>query len=245
MRKVLDRYLTRRSWDVEQLLRNVDIRGDILETCCGEQDIVKTILANEPSRGRILDIHTNDIDPNIYAEYHLDASNSMSYAPDILHGISHFPSVDWHITNPPYNIAPKIIPLAFAHARVGIAMLLRLTYLEPTTRSKRKDAVHRGWWLQKYPPTDLLILPRYSYTGDGKTDSVTSAWMVWDKRHTQELSATVRDGDLHTRYQRILCLPEPPSTKELKSEYPVTKDEAFECDGTNCPPTAHDHKVLL
>jgi hypothetical protein len=27
----------------------------------------------------------------------------------------------------------------------------------------------------------MLILPRISFTGDGKTDSVTVAWVIWDK----------------------------------------------------------------
>lgn len=59
-------------------------------------------------------------------------------------------------------------------AIVGVAMLLRLSYLEPT-----KD---RGHWLNDHPPTQMIVLPRISFTGDGKTDSVTCAWMIWHKQ---------------------------------------------------------------
>jgi hypothetical protein len=52
-------------------------------------------------------------------------------------------------------------------------MLLRLSFLEPTRE--------RGPWLAANPPDLVIVLPRISFTGDGKTDSVTCAWMIWDK----------------------------------------------------------------
>jgi hypothetical protein len=52
-------------------------------------------------------------------------------------------------------------------------MFLRLSYLEPVR--------NRGAWLAAHPPTGLIVLPRISFTGDGQTDTVTCAWMVWDK----------------------------------------------------------------
>lgn len=203
-RRELDRYLTRRSWDVEQLLKRVDIRGHVMELCAGEGDIVRVLNKQSnflvyPTSDRIF---TNDLDPLLAADYHADATDPLSYVLTAIPG-DRLPSVDWHVTNPPYNLAPKIIPLAFEHARVGIAMLLRLTYLEPCTRSRRKDAIRRGFWLRDHPPTDLIILPRYSYTGDGKTDSVTSAWMVWDKRKGVGI---VQSHEV--RNQRIFCVPE-------------------------------------
>lgn len=35
--------------------------------------------------------------------------------------------------------------------------------------------------LAAHPPTQLIVLPRHSFTGDGKTDRVTCAWMIWDR----------------------------------------------------------------
>jgi hypothetical protein len=88
------------------------------------------------------------------------------------------PGIDWIVTNPPFNVAAQIVPNAFNHAVKGIAMLLRLSYLEPVE--------DRGAWLNSHPPSDLIVLPRISFTGDGKTDSVTCAWMVWRKNATQQ-----------------------------------------------------------
>lgn len=78
---------------------------------------------------------------------------------------------DTVITNPPFNQAIEIVR-NFVEQRAMCAFLLRLSFLEPTEA--------RGNWLAKNPPAGLIILPRISFTGDGKTDSVTCAWMVWN-----------------------------------------------------------------
>lgn len=33
------------------------------------------------------------------------------------------------------------------------------------------------------PPTRVYVCPRTSFTGDGRTDSVTCAWMIWEPGH--------------------------------------------------------------
>jgi hypothetical protein len=86
---------------------------------------------------------------------------------------------DWVITNPPYALstgakASDFVRQAFAFAPC-VAMLLRLSWLEPCP--DRADI------LQRRPPQQIIILPRISFTGPhGRrgTDSVTSAWFVWD-----------------------------------------------------------------
>jgi hypothetical protein len=103
----------------------------------------------------------------------LDAADELSWKFWTAEGAM---SYDWIVNNPPFSCAPQIIPLAFQHARVGIAMLLRLSFLEPVE--------NRGTWLNQYPPTHLIVLPRISFTGNRKTDSVTCAWMVW-RKHDQ------------------------------------------------------------
>ena len=81
----------------------------------------------------------------------------------------------WTITNPPFNQATPILQNAYTHSIIGVAMLLRMTYLEPC-----KD---RAEWLIKHPPTRLIILnPRPRFRADTKgQDSVTVAWFVWRK----------------------------------------------------------------
>jgi hypothetical protein len=81
---------------------------------------------------------------------------------------------DLVITNPPFNEAYPILLAALAAPTVrSVILLLRLSFLEPT--------YERGKFLGENPPSHLIVLPRYSFTGDGKTDSVTCAWMIWER----------------------------------------------------------------
>jgi hypothetical protein len=142
---------------VTALLRfaGVEIRGTVLEPCAGNGAIVR------PLASRGFTVRTSDIAPGWH--YQLDA------AYDTVYRLSS--PVSWIITNPPFSSAFPIVKLALTHATVGIAFLTRLSFLEPT-----RD---RGRWLHEHPPDRLIVLPRYSFTGDGKTDSVTCAWCVW------------------------------------------------------------------
>lgn len=90
-----------------------------------------------------------------------------------------YPTAEAFVTNPPFNQAAEIIPNLVEQSRVGaaevVAALLRLTFLEP--------AQNRAAWLAANPPTRVYVCPRTSFTGDGKTDSVTCAWMIWEPEH--------------------------------------------------------------
>ena len=97
-------------------------------------------------------------------------------------------SIDFVVTNPPFSLASSILPLAYEHARVGVAFLLRLSYLEPC-----RD---RADWLVQHPLTKLIVLPRISFTGDRKTDSVTCGWFVWIKGDfSQRIEVVSRVGE--------------------------------------------------
>lgn len=160
MRRKNDFYPTP-EFATETLLRHVPIAGTIFEPCVGDHAIARIL----ERRGKVI---TNDIDPSHDSWFQLDAAAPKSWT-------DHFHSLrsDWVVTNPPFNQAAHIVPLAYEHAREGAAMLLRLSYLEPVE--------NRGTWLNEHPPTILIVLPRISFTGDGKTDNVTCAWMIWDK----------------------------------------------------------------
>lgn len=151
--------MTRRKWDAymspawaaDRLFEHVDIRGRVAEPCVGDGALVQ---------GRNT-VWTNDIDPERQADFHLDASGPELWATA--------PTPEWVVTNPPFSLAMPILRRAFEVC--DAAMLLRLSFLEPT--------LDRGPWLAEHPPAQVVVLPRYSFTGDGKTDSVTCAWMVW------------------------------------------------------------------
>lgn len=107
---------------------------------------------------------TNDIDPKIEADHHMNAVQSEIYK---------MVGTDWIISNPPYSQALAIVQQSYEAAKVGCAFLLRLSFLEPT--------IARGHWLKDHPPSAMIVMPRISFTGDNKTDSVTVAWLIWDK----------------------------------------------------------------
>lgn len=113
-------------------------------------------------------VYTNDIDENREADAHFDAGKEWPID-DVF---------DWVATNPPFGHAFDILQRALPRARTGVAFLLRLSFLEPT------DA--RGEFLSLNPPTRQIVLPRWSYKRNAKgkwaTDSVTTAWMIWDKQ---------------------------------------------------------------
>lgn len=98
---------------------------------------------------------------------------------------------DFVVTNPPFNVALPILQHALEHASVGVAFLLRKTFLEPTE--------DRGPWLMAHPPTRIIGMPRYSFRGTG-SDSVSCDWMIWEKQRTVGLPAIVID---HVAERRV------------------------------------------
>lgn len=170
MRRQNDFYPTPQ-WATSELASRVSIRGNVFECCVGDGAIANAL------RGDRAFLYTGDIDPYWSPMVCGDALDKQFWddAEERVRSDYDFDvDIDWVVTNPPFNAAAQIVPIAFNRAAKGIAMLLRLSYLVPTE--------DRGAWLNSHPPTDLIVLPRISFTGDGKTDSVTCAWMVWDKR---------------------------------------------------------------
>lgn len=145
-------------WMVMRLLDVIHVSGRILEPCVGDGAI------SEPLRASGLSVSTNDIDDCVPTDTHGDY---------LLSSLGKF---DWIITNPPFSQAFQMLVKAFGETDRGVAFQLRLSFLEPT-----KERVE---WLHVNPPSHLIVLPRYSFTGDGKSDSVTTAWMVWEHDST-------------------------------------------------------------
>ena len=157
MRRKLDFYPTP-EWATKLLLESVSISGHILEPCVGQGHMADVL----EQAGHT--VTTNDIDESTEADFHVDART-----PELWNKVA----PDWTITNPPYSDAMAVLRQAESGSRKGVALLLRLSFLEPTI--KRRD------FLLLKPPTRLIVLPRISFTGDGKTDSVTVAWMIWER----------------------------------------------------------------
>lgn len=138
-------------------------RARVLEPCSGGHAL------SDGLRAHGCDVRTNDLDPKCHADSNADAAWSRSWEASGPLG----PRRQWVVTNPPFLKALPILLEALQWATEGVAFLLRLSFLEPTD--------DRGVVLGVQPPSDLIVIPRISFTGDGHTDQVTCAWMVWQK----------------------------------------------------------------
>jgi len=165
-RRKLDLYETGRH-AVDALLRRVDLGPSVLEPCAGRGAIVNPIVHT----GR--HVFSGDLNPEFDPA---GASRDALWWVE-RHELSTKVDV---VTNPPFSEANRIVP-AFVRAGHRCAFLLRLSWLEPTEDMKRDGKLIPGRqeFLAEHPPSGLIVLPRYSFTGDGKTDSVTAAWMLW------------------------------------------------------------------
>lgn len=156
MRRDLDAYYTPAS-AVGTLLKYIHVDGcRVMEPMSGDGAIARKLVAAGA------EVITNDINPDVLALTHHDATDPDFWT---LGG-----GVEWVITNPAFDVAHQVVPLAVQHAN-NVAMLLRLSFLEP--------CANRAMFLADCPPASLIVLPRISFTGDGKTDTVTCAWMLW------------------------------------------------------------------
>lgn len=158
-RRKNDAYFTPTS-AVDCLLRHVEITGTVLE-CCAGGGAIANVFKDRNLKVIETDISNNPLNDATTEEYWLRINRYQA---------------DWVVTNPPFNNASKIVPLAYNHTNIGIAFLLRLSYLEP--------CFDRGQWLSEHEVNKLIIMPRISFTGNGKVDSCTTAWMVWHKYDT-------------------------------------------------------------
>ena len=145
------------AWQTRALLAHQPITGLVLEPCAGDGAITRVL------RAAGLSVISNDRSQS----WGLDAAEPELYVRSC---------PDWVVTNPPYRMPTcrDIVRQAVAHARIGVAMLLRLSFREPTAHHHP-----RGPWLEAHPPSRVLTLPRHSYTGDGRHDSATTEWVIW------------------------------------------------------------------
>lgn len=160
-RTPLDAYFTP-PWQTAALLKRFPIEGSVFEPCAGDLSIVRVLSESAP---RVQGIYTNDIDPDRKTNHHLDAARQDSW--------EKFPQCDYVITNPPFNKALDIARYGFFTFRKAMVLLLRISFMEPTQA--------RQLWLMSHPPHAMIVLPRWSYKGNGSTDSVTTAWFIWQR----------------------------------------------------------------
>jgi hypothetical protein len=153
-----DRYFTP-PWATRVLLDYLGARlsGRIWEPTAGHGHIVREL------REAGHDVHATDILPHP----DLDAVG------DCL-GIS--PRCQWVVCNPPYSTrfatAADVVKKALDVAEVGVAALVRLSWLEPCADRVRL--------LEQM--TDLIVCERVQFINAPPGNNMTSAWVVWDRR---------------------------------------------------------------
>ena len=86
------------------------------------------------------------------------------------------PPCDWTITNPPFSLAQAFVDKALATSRIGVAILVRLAFLESVGRYSALFSVT--------PPTDILQFTERVVIHKGrlsKSGSTATAycWLVW------------------------------------------------------------------
>lgn len=109
--------------------------------------------------------------------------------------------VDWTITNPPFRLAERFIDRALQTSASGVAMILRVAFLEGIGRYQSL--------FSKTPPTHVLqfcervVMHKGKLSEKGST-ATAYAWLVWDKFHVGPTQlewiapcrrALERDGD--------------------------------------------------
>lgn len=143
-------------------------QANVFECASGDDDIVSVLV--DEFRCRVL---TNDIDrSHVLARWHHDATEPYVWQIAASFPFNNGRPLEWVCTNPPFNLAFEMLKHAVEHASIGVAFLLRKTFLEPTEE--------RGEWLSKHPPSRIIGLPRHNFRGDG-VDSVSCDWMIWEK----------------------------------------------------------------
>ena len=162
-RAPLDRYDTPRS-AVNVLLRELpELRGRrLFDPCSGNGQMAQAV-----AKGRFAEVITNDIDPTTPSANHYDLRRRFVWE-----------SVrpDWTVTNPPFCWAGECWNLAMDYSRKGVALLVRLSFLE-VCKGGERFALH--------PPDRVIVMPRMKFDGKG-ADKVTCAWLVWLFSSAQE-----------------------------------------------------------
>lgn len=84
--------------------------------------------------------------------------------------------VDWIVTNPPFRLAEAFALRAFALARVGVALFVRLAFVESVGRLECLFGPHRPEWV--LPFSERVVLHKGCLAPDGAS-ATAYCWIVW------------------------------------------------------------------
>lgn len=166
-----DRYFTP-PWATLALMNYLGgrLRGTIWEPCAGQCHIAN-VLRDAGHSVVATDINPHEsLDDGAHNFLHDEAEIVTDSRPN------------WIVSNPPYRWGPYTATDFVRHALEiavdGVAMLLRLSWLEPC--EERVDLFRSD------PPKDLLILPRVHYLGAPGSNNQTSVWCIWEGERARQ-----------------------------------------------------------
>lgn len=173
IRRPLDAYMTA-PWQVAALIDNLpELKqgGSVWCPCVGDGSLMRALQHYAPRLGLYT---TSDINKKRKADFHGDATNEDHWWA-MVDATEDIPN--WVIENFPFNVEHLILPHAVQIARKGVVAMARVSFTEPTR--------NRGPWLKDHPYQKRITLERHSFTGNGKTDSATTDWLIWAKQPLQ------------------------------------------------------------
>lgn len=176
MRRRHDFYETA-PWQVDALVDFLpELHGAIWCPCVGDGSLLRQLRVRRPGLGPFV---TSDIDPSRQADYHGDATSTAHWQ----RMLAEQGRPDWIVDNPPFHVAIDVAMQAYAAARAGVVLMARVSFPEGTKaiRHQGRACTPRGPWLSTHPRIKQIALERYSFTGNRKSDSVTTEWLVWAK----------------------------------------------------------------
>ena len=156
-------------WAVRALLERVLADDNLEQQICLEPACGRGHMA------RVLAEHFGEVRAADVADYGAGYDLVDCLAAEIVPG-----SVDWLVTNPPFVRAEHFVLKGLLVARVGVALLCRLQFLEGIGRFRRL--------FEPYPPAIIAPFVERVVMLQGRLDphgstATSYAWFIWRKGH--------------------------------------------------------------
>lgn len=152
-----------------ELIRSLDPDArTVWEPACGEGHMAAPLAES-------FDVFASDIHPFGFGDV-ANFLDDREFAPP-----SHADAADWIVTNPPFNAAARFLAVGLRTARRGVALLLRLSFLEGAARYPLFYGAAPLSVCAVFAERVPMTLGRW----DPKAASATAyAWFLWRKGET-------------------------------------------------------------
>lgn len=203
-------------WATRALCERIDLAGCVVwEPAAGGRHMADVLAETVGDDGQVVATDLYD---------HGAGMGGVDYLSDATRG---YCQPDWVITNPPYVLAADFTLTALRDAQVGVAMLMRIAFLEGGKRW------HRLY--QSHPPSRLLVFSERVPMTAGRLDPNVASlpcygWFIWE--HTADPADGSRLGwfgpGTRDRLEQPGDYGEPPQTVLAFGDLAVPDSERLE-----------------